>query len=418
MSEPGVSYAYISRIEAGTRQPSVKALRKLAVKLGVSAEYLETGSEISRGATRELKLADAELQLRLADDPSAAESDFAAVLDDARAAGDEQAARRARVGLALVAAALGRHEEAVARLEPEVEAGAIAPHERPELFATLGEAYAALGNAQAAATLFTRCLEDVRTRANSDLTLQARFANFLSFALIDIGEFDQARAVLQEVLERAETTQDAYMRVRAYWSLARLASREGRTGEALTNYRRAIGLLEATDDDLHLARAHIACASVLNDDKRAEEARRHAATAERLLGARPSLRDLAYVRTEQARAALIAGEFKTALMLAEESLQRLDGADAAEEGSAWTVVGWALANAGDVDAAAEAFETGAQRFEDARRWDDAARAYRACGKSLREAGRRDDALDALERAADAAAQRPSARAALLQPRRR
>jgi len=39
----GVSYAYISRIEAGVREPSVKALRKLAEKLGVSVEQLETG---------------------------------------------------------------------------------------------------------------------------------------------------------------------------------------------------------------------------------------------------------------------------------------------------------------------------------------------------------------------------------------
>jgi transcriptional regulator with XRE-family HTH domain len=45
LAAPGVSYAYISRIEAGTRQPSVKALRKLAGRLGVSAAYLETGVE-------------------------------------------------------------------------------------------------------------------------------------------------------------------------------------------------------------------------------------------------------------------------------------------------------------------------------------------------------------------------------------
>ena len=41
----GVSYAYISRLEANTRQPSVKALRKLAPKLGVSAHWLETGED-------------------------------------------------------------------------------------------------------------------------------------------------------------------------------------------------------------------------------------------------------------------------------------------------------------------------------------------------------------------------------------
>ena len=46
LASPGVSYAYISRIEGGARRPSVKALRMLARKLGVTADYLETGSEI------------------------------------------------------------------------------------------------------------------------------------------------------------------------------------------------------------------------------------------------------------------------------------------------------------------------------------------------------------------------------------
>jgi transcriptional regulator with XRE-family HTH domain len=45
ISEPGVSYAYISRVEAGTRQPSEKALRKLAARLGVTPLFLETGSD-------------------------------------------------------------------------------------------------------------------------------------------------------------------------------------------------------------------------------------------------------------------------------------------------------------------------------------------------------------------------------------
>jgi transcriptional regulator with XRE-family HTH domain len=45
LSEQGVSYAYISRIESGQRIPSVKALRKLARKLEVSLQWLETGEE-------------------------------------------------------------------------------------------------------------------------------------------------------------------------------------------------------------------------------------------------------------------------------------------------------------------------------------------------------------------------------------
>ena len=43
LSSPGISYAYISRIEAGARTPPVKALRRIAGKLGVTVEHLETG---------------------------------------------------------------------------------------------------------------------------------------------------------------------------------------------------------------------------------------------------------------------------------------------------------------------------------------------------------------------------------------
>ena len=41
----GVSAAYISRLEHGERRPSVRALRALAAKLGVSVHWLETGKE-------------------------------------------------------------------------------------------------------------------------------------------------------------------------------------------------------------------------------------------------------------------------------------------------------------------------------------------------------------------------------------
>src|SRR5579862_1545495 len=65
LAAPGVSYAYISRIEAGTRTPSVKALRRLAANLGVSAGYLETGSDLDPEGDRELRLSDLELAIRL-----------------------------------------------------------------------------------------------------------------------------------------------------------------------------------------------------------------------------------------------------------------------------------------------------------------------------------------------------------------
>src|SRR5437879_4024292 len=44
LSQPGICYAYISRIESGRRRPSLKALRKRAPKLETTAHGLETGT--------------------------------------------------------------------------------------------------------------------------------------------------------------------------------------------------------------------------------------------------------------------------------------------------------------------------------------------------------------------------------------
>src|SRR5919201_4215859 len=95
LSSPGVSYAYISRIEAGARTPSVKALRKLARKLGVSVDYLETGRDVPETDSRELRLSDAELALRLGEDVAAAERKLEDLLGEATAAGDRRGAVRA-----------------------------------------------------------------------------------------------------------------------------------------------------------------------------------------------------------------------------------------------------------------------------------------------------------------------------------
>jgi transcriptional regulator with XRE-family HTH domain len=45
LATAGLSDAYISRLEANTRHPSVKVLRKLAPMLDVSVHWLETGKD-------------------------------------------------------------------------------------------------------------------------------------------------------------------------------------------------------------------------------------------------------------------------------------------------------------------------------------------------------------------------------------
>ena len=56
LTGPGVTAAQISRIESGKRQPSVKAIRRIARKLQVSPEYLETGVDMTTREELELAL--------------------------------------------------------------------------------------------------------------------------------------------------------------------------------------------------------------------------------------------------------------------------------------------------------------------------------------------------------------------------
>ena len=57
----------------------------------------------------------------------------------------------------------------------------------------------------------------------------------------------------------ADEITDSYTRVRLYWSLGAF-DEQVEPRAALDSFRRAVVLLEATEDTLHLARAHMACA--------------------------------------------------------------------------------------------------------------------------------------------------------------
>ena len=407
LSEPGVSYAYISRIEANTRTPSVKALRKLARKLNVSPEYLETGSEIGPIEQRELELADAELKLRLDPEPSAAEATLQRLLEEATQAGDLPSTTRARVGLGLAAAHRGDHTEAVERLEEGIESGLISPSERPDVYTALGRAYGILGKPARAVELFERCLQELQEDSEQNLAARTRFATYLSYALTDLGDLARAETVVTEAVAEAEAITDPYTQIRLYWSMARLASLQGKPATALGHSRRAIALLEATEDTVHLARAHVLSAAILNLNGRAERAASHLETAERLFGVRPEQDDLVSLRCEQARAAAQLGDADEAVTRGREVLDLLGDENPAEQGNAWWAIAEGLAIREDIAGADEAFRRASELLSSEGRWREASQACRAWAKMLRTAGRESEALDVLERAADLAARRES-----------
>ncbi|MDX6486723.1 MAG: hypothetical protein QOF43_1876 [Gaiellaceae bacterium] len=398
LAAPGVSYAYISRIEAGTRQPSVKALRRLAAKLGVSAGYLETGSDLDPEAARELRLADLELAVRLGGQDGV-EASLRSTLDEAFAAGDRAAALRARVALASLSLEGGAYEEAALQLEAALEEEPFAPVDRFDIYANLGRAYAASGRPERAAELFKECIEGVEA-AGGDSSIEARYATLLSYALTDMGEMAEAERVVRHALDRVKDTGDPYMRVRLYWSIARLAHREGRESVALRNVRKAIALLQATDDSFHLARAHILAAGITLNREDARAAEEHVELAEQLLGAGSTPQDALDLAQHRSRIALLHGDAAAAKEHALRAIELARSAQPGEEGLSTYALADALALAGEVDAAVGAYAQSVELLQAGTRWRHASAACRAWGRLLRDQGRESEALDVLDRAAE------------------
>ena len=396
LSGPGISYAFISRIEKGTRDPSLKAIRLLASKLGVSPEYLETGAPLPETAERQLRLGDAELELRLHRDLDRARVVFEAELD--RADLEPALEARAHAGLGLLAAWRSDTDQAILHLERATGSGYFPPETRPDIHETLGSAYTAANDPNRAVALYRRCLDMLKERAPTEASLQVRFGVYLACAYSELGAADRARAALTEASETAENgSADPQAKIDLYWASAREAWFEADSHGALDAIHRAIGVLETTEDTYKLARAHLLAAQLMNLDGRGEEAGLHLERAERLLVLGADGSDLGVLRAEQARRAAALGDADEAMTRATEA-ERLLGDDARHLGLKWHALGSAHRLAGDAAQAEGYFGRALDVLKERRQWREASTVAREWARLLRTLGRESDAFELMEEA--------------------
>jgi transcriptional regulator with XRE-family HTH domain len=400
LSSPGVSYAYISRIEAGARTPSVKALRKLAQKLEVSVEYLETGRDIRDVDDRELRLTDAELELRLAENTEEAEGKLRALFDESVRAGDHASACRAQVALGSAAAARGNHLDAVEQLEAAFEERHVPVHTHPNVYATLGRSYSALGAPDRAVRLFEACLKELAETAPDDAGAQIRFATYLSYALSDAGDYNRAASVVKDAVARADDAVDPYSRVRLFWSLARIAQLEGRSTEGLDYIRRAISLLETTEHHVQLGRAYLLSAGIESVEGHAVETRSQLDMAERFLGPKPEALDVGMLRIGHSRLAALEGDAARAVEFARDALAVLGDFHGDSQGAAVHALARGLALQGDEAGADSAYRRAVDLLTVHGRRLEAGNAALEWATFLREHNRNDEAESILRRAYD------------------
>jgi len=393
VSGPGVSYAYISRIENGQRIPSVKALRFLAGKLCVEPEYLETGAAIPAAKERELRLADAELELRLGNDLERAEGLLAGLLEENVADG---LAARIRATLGALLARKGENEEAIRQLEAVVASGSVRPETRPDVYETLSRAYLATHAPVMAIKLLEGCIAEV-DRDERRVPAQIRYRSFLATALSAMGALDRARDVLDEATSRAEQLGGFGARVALHWERARLLWMEGEGDAALSAIAHARALAELAEDTLQVARAYLFSAQILNYEGRSEEAGPHLEKAERMLLFGDDAADLGVLRAEQAKREAALGHGEEALVLARESAELLKD-HVLHAPSAWHALAAAHVALGDVEAADAEYRRAVDALAERGQWREAVRISQDWASDLRAAGREADAYRVLERA--------------------
>ncbi len=351
---PGCSPAYISRIEAGERIPSLQLLRELGRRVGVTEDYLATGTKRAHYPDT---FVEADVALRLDD------LDVAAHLYDEALLGAADPATRARAleGLGQIALRRADPRRAVSLFEEALEAGGFNPCDRPGVAEGLGRAYATLGELAPAIAIFERCLEGFEQRG--DKIQSIRFACLLGYALVDSGDFLTAERVIGKALAAGSAIADPYTRARLYWSQTKLRGEQGDAETASRYAYRALATLEATEDTYFIALAHQGIAEIELERGRTEEALAHLEQGRTLLDRCGTAIERAQFQVEEARALLRVGRREDAAALAMETSGLLSGASPIDAGRTYGLLAEVFHELGETARAQELYELAAELLE-------------------------------------------------------
>jgi transcriptional regulator with XRE-family HTH domain len=248
LTGPGVSHAYVSRIEADLRTPSVKAIRKIAAKLGVSPDYLERGRDASTFEERELRLLDCELALYFEGNTAETERTLEEIAVEAAQQGDSAALAGARIALGNLALARGDHEIALGYFEQAMVSEEASPSSRPQLYVDAAGCHSALGAPDRAVALLREALARLESEAREAGLSLAGLELALARTLHEAGKEAEAAELFSRATRELRAENDLPQRVRSLWASARLDSEADRQRAALGKLRKAAAMLEAMEE--------------------------------------------------------------------------------------------------------------------------------------------------------------------------
>jgi tetratricopeptide (TPR) repeat protein len=393
----GCTAAYISRIEAGARVPSLQILHEFARRLGVRPEYLATGSQDPDDLSSQLL--EAEVALRLEDEDLAEE-----LYEAARAAADLPAdLAQAQLGLGRLALRRGKIANGIALLEQALDSGELGPGDASAAANALGRSYASQNRYDEAFAVFERFFDEARAR--DDHFDQVRFGVLLANAYVDHGDYARAHATLGQILEVARQTVDPLLRASLYWSQSRVHLSQGEPDRAAEYARLALATLRASEQTLEAARALLLLAFIENDRGNPTAALELVDEGEPIVAAAGEATDAAMFEVERARALSALGEQEEAAEILLGIVPRLNAAAPRDAVRAYSAVADVFRKQGDLARALELYELAVDQAPVADRH--VVAALTAMAEIHEEQGNGDMALELLKQALAARSSSPA-----------
>lgn len=336
---PGCTAAYISRLEAGARVPSLQMVNQLALRLDVSGQWLATGVEDSGPAPTQL--IDAEVAMRLG------EIDEANGIFRAHLEPGDPARPAALAGLGQIAFRSELWEQAIELLEQALSARHRKALVDPGAVDSLGRAYAYSGALESSIALFDAALAEA-TEVGA-LIEELRFSVLLANALIDSNDFGRAGTVLAAVIGIADRMDDPVAAARVYWSQSRLHSMQREPQLAGRYARRALEILERTENDAYVGMAYHLLAHAEIAAGNGAEALALLERGRELFGRDLGPRDDARFSVDEARALTALGRNSEAARVAARALDLMDVVSPGDRGQAYVALADVFLAAGDTD---------------------------------------------------------------------
>jgi tetratricopeptide (TPR) repeat protein len=362
------SKEYISQIERGKTRPTRETVEWLSQRLGVNADFLQSGVSTDERTRIETQLARAEALSEAAEHAEAIEH-----VEDIKtavlASGSPELELRMLCGEAWSRQSVGEVREGLAllaRARSIAEAPQFSDVDRADVLFRIGVCRWKLSSIATAVALFDEAMQLAdRSGLPCDL-LRSKILDWRSRCRRRQRDYEAAREDVERALELAEGLADPRMIAHVYFQASLIAEREGHWGSARQYAERAKVLYEEVDDQLDVGRMLNNLGGINFLLGKPDDAVKYLKDAVKVLidvGGRSdevatAVSSLAHVQLDQ-------GDFQAAEEQARQALSLLDDHEdrLGEIGNAQLVLGRTLLEQGRLDESATALALAEETFD-------------------------------------------------------